>query len=178
VISASMIDRTNPKYLMLIYYEDQIYFICHPSFLVGYFINLKSILDIMAGTTVESIFGINAGIVWKALNQNGASKIRNLMKATSLSREDVFGALGWLGRENKLVMEQKGRAMVFSLREEETRLSVPEETTAEHAQKAKSKSGKTKQTKKTKKGRSVKAAAKQTENSAKQADKVQEFLLH
>gem|GEM_PF-5330287 len=55
----------------------------------------------MADITAESLFGSNAGIVWKALNQNGASNIRNLVKTTSLSREEIYGALGWLGRENK-----------------------------------------------------------------------------
>jgi hypothetical protein len=131
----------------------------------------------MAETTIESLFGTKAGVVWEALNQNGASNIFNLVKATSLSREEVYGALGWLGREDKLVMEQKGRAMVFSLREEETRLSVPEETT-EPAPKAKSKSRKTKQPKKTKKVRSIKPPIKQTESSAKQSESVEEFLLH
>lgn len=125
----------------------------------------------MAKVTVEFLFGTNAGIVWKALNQNGSNNIRSLVKTTSLSREEIYGALGWLGRENKLVMEQKGRAMVFSLREEETRLSVPEETT-EPASKAKSKSRKTRQPKKTKKARSIITPGKQPEIPAKQADKM------
>lgn len=63
-------------------------------------------------------------------------------------------------------MEQKGRAMVFSLRDEEARLGVPEETTAEPALKAKSESRKTKQPKKTKKVRSIKPPIKQTESPA------------
>lgn len=132
----------------------------------------------MADITAESLFGANAGIVWKALNQNGSSNIRNLVKTTSLSREDIYGALGWLGREDKLVMEQKGRAMVFSLRDEEARLGVPEETTVEPASKTKTKSRKSKPPKKSKKARSIKASAKQIENSAKQADRTAEFLLH
>ena len=76
--------------------------------------------------TVESLFGANAGIVWKTLNQNGPSNLSSLVKSTSLSREEVFDALGWLGREDKIVVEQKGRAMVFSLRDEEARLVVHE----------------------------------------------------
>jgi hypothetical protein len=132
----------------------------------------------MKETTVGSLFGTKAGIVWKALNQNGSSNIRNLVKSTSLSREEVFGALGWLGREDKLMMERKGRAIVFSLREEETRLSVPEETTSEPEPKAKSKSRKTKQPKKTKKARSIKPPIKQTESPAGQSESVKEFLLH
>ena len=46
--------------------------------------------------TVESLFGANAGIVWKTLNKNGPSNLARLVKSTSLSREEVFGTLGWL----------------------------------------------------------------------------------
>jgi|WetSurMetagenome_2_1015567.scaffolds.fasta_scaffold326464_1 hypothetical protein len=73
----------------------------------------------MTETTVESIFGTKAGIVWEALNKNGSSNIGNLVKATSLSREEVYSALGWLGRENKINVEKRGRAMVFALHEAE-----------------------------------------------------------
>lgn len=128
--------------------------------------------------TVESLFGANAGIVWKTLNKNGPSNLARLVKSTSLSREEVFGALGWLGREDKILVEQKGRAMVFSLRDEEVRLVVPEETAVEPALKRKSNRRKNKQPKKTKKGRLVKAPAKQTESPANQTDRMEEFLLH
>ena len=129
--------------------------------------------------TAESLFGFNAGVVWEALNQNGASNIRNLVKVTSLSREDVYGALGWLGREDKIVLEQKGRAMIFSLREEEARLEVLKETIiAESTPKPKSKSSRSKPPKKTKKARKAKSPVKQAMSSAKQNENVEEFLLH
>jgi len=121
--------------------------------------------------TVESLFGANAGIIWKTLNQNGTSNLSSLVKSTSLSREEVFGALGWLGREDKIVVEQKGRAMVFSLRDEEVRLVVPEETAVESALKPKSNRRKTKSPKKSKKARKVGAPV-------KQPDRMEEFLLH
>jgi hypothetical protein len=100
------------------------------------------------------------------------------VKSTSLSREEIFGALGWLGRENKIIVEQKGRAMVFSLRDEEAHLPVAEEINAEPASKAKTKSRKTKQPKQNKKARSVKTPIKQTESPAVQSERVEEFLLH
>ena len=100
------------------------------------------------------------------------------MKTTSLTREEIYGALGWLGRENKIVVKQKGRAMIFSLRDEGAYLAVTDDTTAEPASKARSKSRKTKQPKKTKKARSVKAPNKQTESPALQSERVDEFLLH
>ena len=70
----------------------------------------------MMETTVESLFGEKAGLVWEVLNQNGPSTIGDIMKATSLKREEIYGALGWLGRENKIDVEMKGRAKIFSLR--------------------------------------------------------------
>jgi DNA-binding GntR family transcriptional regulator len=56
------------------------------------------------------------GIVWEALNQNGPITIGDIVKATGLSRQEVYGALGWLGRENKIAVERRRRAIVFSLR--------------------------------------------------------------
>jgi sugar-specific transcriptional regulator TrmB len=69
----------------------------------------------MTEMTVELVFGQNAGIIWKALNENGPSAIGDLAKRTSLKREQVYGALGWLGREGKISVERRGRTMVFSL---------------------------------------------------------------
>jgi len=74
--------------------------------------------------TVESIFGTNAGIVWQALSKNGPNNIADIAKITSLSREDVLGALGWLGRENKIALKRRGRAMIFSLSEWESRMAA------------------------------------------------------
>ena len=71
----------------------------------------------MKEPTVEAVFGVDAGIVWEALNKNGPSIIGDIVKSTGLRRELVYGALGWLGRENKIAIERRGRAMVFSLRE-------------------------------------------------------------
>jgi len=70
----------------------------------------------MTETTVESIFGVKAGIVWEVLNKNGPSNIGDIAKATGMRRELVYGALGWLGREDKISVERRGKAIVFSLR--------------------------------------------------------------
>jgi hypothetical protein len=69
----------------------------------------------MTETTVESLFGEKAGLVWEALDQNGPSTIGDITKATTLRREEVYGALGWLGRENKIAVEMRGRAKIFPL---------------------------------------------------------------
>ena len=64
---------------------------------------------------VESIFGVNAGIVWKALNLNDPMTIDDLVKATALNSEEIYGALGWLGRENKISLDTRGKVRFFSL---------------------------------------------------------------
>jgi predicted ArsR family transcriptional regulator len=74
----------------------------------------------MTEKTVEYIFGANAGIVWEALKEKGPCTIADLARTTSLSREEFHGALGWLGRENKISAKTgdggKGRkAIVFYL---------------------------------------------------------------
>ena len=112
----------------------------------------------MAETTVESIFGINAGVVWRALNQNGPTNIGDLVRITSMSREEVFGAVGWLGREDKILVKKRGRAMIFSLRESEARSEAVKDITIEDSvSQKKSKPRRSIPPKKTTKARKVKA---------------------
>ena len=106
---------------------------------------------------IESIFGTNAGVVWKALSKNGPNNIADLVKTTSLSREEVFGALGWLGRENKIVLEKRGRALIFSLSESESRLSAT--TMSDIVPKDQSPSKSRRTPRRTAKARKVKAPA-------------------
>ena len=69
-----------------------------------------------ARDTVESIFGVNSGTVWKALDLNSPMTIDDIVKATALNPEEIYGALGWLGRENKISLETRGKVRFFSLR--------------------------------------------------------------
>jgi predicted transcriptional regulator len=71
----------------------------------------------MTEPTVESMFGVKAGLVWEAINKNGPCSINELAKLAGLRRELVYGALGWLARENKISMERSGRTLVLSLKE-------------------------------------------------------------
>ncbi len=63
---------------------------------------------------LESIFGSMAGTVWESLNRNGSSTINDIVRSTGLRRELVYGALGWLGRENKLIAERHGKGLIFT----------------------------------------------------------------
>ena len=65
---------------------------------------------------VELIFGINAGIIWNSLNLKGPMTVSDLATATALLPEDIYGALGWLARENKIIVERQATVRTYSLR--------------------------------------------------------------
>ena len=64
---------------------------------------------------VHTIYGKNAGIVWRTLNEKGQLGLRELSKHTSLSMLEVNGAIGWLARENKVRLVEKGAKTVYEL---------------------------------------------------------------
>ena len=49
--------------------------------------------------------GTNAGSVWVALNTADALGVKHLKKITKLKDKEVYAALGWLARENKITIE-------------------------------------------------------------------------
>ena len=53
---------------------------------------------------VESI-GTWAGMVWQALSEADVLGIKQLKKMTKLKDKEVFAAIGWLARENKIVIQ-------------------------------------------------------------------------
>ncbi|MEM7826327.1 MAG: winged helix-turn-helix domain-containing protein [Candidatus Aenigmatarchaeota archaeon] len=60
----------------------------------------------------EEVFGVNAGKVWNALNSKGPLTISAISKETGLKPNEVYGALGWLGREGKIeIIEDKGKIL-------------------------------------------------------------------
>lgn len=64
---------------------------------------------------IETI-GTNAGLVWNALNEGGKMDVKSLKKATQIKAEkDLYAALGWLAKENKLAFEKEGANLLVSL---------------------------------------------------------------
>lgn len=51
------------------------------------------------------VIGTWAGLVWSALNEADALGIKQLKKITKLKEKEVYAALGWLGRENKITIQ-------------------------------------------------------------------------
>lgn len=59
--------------------------------------------------------GLNAGKVWHVLNENGELSMNDLCHNLDLQFEDVALAIGWLARENKIVMSRKDDILYVSI---------------------------------------------------------------
>jgi hypothetical protein len=51
--------------------------------------------------------GTNAGIIWNLLNNNEKWDLSQLMKRSGLTEMEVYTAIGWLTRENKIEIEER-----------------------------------------------------------------------
>ncbi len=61
--------------------------------------------------------GTLAGAVWSALNENGAMNAKDLKKAAKIKTDkDLFLALGWLLREDKLVVAEEDKVLTVTLK--------------------------------------------------------------
>jgi hypothetical protein len=60
--------------------------------------------------------GENAGKVWKALNDKGPLNLSALKKATKLDDRQLYLALGWLSREDKVGIQRVKNIISVSLK--------------------------------------------------------------
>ncbi|MBE6255187.1 MAG: hypothetical protein E7105_06700 [Prevotella sp.] len=61
--------------------------------------------------------GLLAGAVWTALNENGALNAKDLKKAAKIKTDkELYLALGWLLREDKLVISGDEKDPAFALK--------------------------------------------------------------
>ena len=61
--------------------------------------------------------GVNAGNVWNALNEGGKLNVKDLKKATKIKTDRELNlTLGWLLREDKVVVEEEGKEVFVSLK--------------------------------------------------------------
>lgn len=59
--------------------------------------------------------GINAGKIWEALNEEGPAEIKILRKTLKITEKEMYAALGWLAREEKVNFTVKGKETFISL---------------------------------------------------------------
>ena len=50
--------------------------------------------------------GLNAGLVWNALNESEGLTLKGLKKVTKLKDKQLYAALGWSSREDKVTIEE------------------------------------------------------------------------
>lgn len=61
--------------------------------------------------------GYIAGAVWATLNENGAMSAKDLKKAAKIKTDkDLYLAMGWLLREDKLNVVEEGKEITLSLK--------------------------------------------------------------
>lgn len=64
------------------------------------------------------IIGFWAGEVWNALNEAEALGLKQLKKVTKLKEKELYAAIGWLAREDKVVIDtnpEDEKELIFSL---------------------------------------------------------------
>jgi hypothetical protein len=51
---------------------------------------------------LTTMFGENAGKIWQTLNETGTANESELQELVRLSKSDLYSAVGWLAREDKI----------------------------------------------------------------------------
>ncbi len=57
-----------------------------------------------------------AGQVWRFVDKNGSTSVSKITNETGLNKNDVQRAIGWLLKEDKLIIEAVGRTETLSLK--------------------------------------------------------------
>lgn len=66
---------------------------------------------------INSEIGENAGRIWQILNEKGELSLKQIKKDLKIKKgDDLFLALGWLFREDKLIMREDGADSFVSLK--------------------------------------------------------------
>ncbi|MBO5886971.1 MAG: winged helix-turn-helix domain-containing protein [Bacteroidaceae bacterium] len=66
---------------------------------------------------MTTVVGTLAGAVWTALNENGALNTKDLKKAAKVKTDkDLYLALGWLLREDKVEVTEADKVVTVTLK--------------------------------------------------------------
>jgi hypothetical protein len=57
----------------------------------------------------------DAGIIWQVINDNKDIKITDLKKLTKMEIKNIYLALGWLARENKVFFQERENELAICL---------------------------------------------------------------
>ena len=66
---------------------------------------------------MTTVVGTLAGAVWTALSENGALNTKDLKKAAKVKTDkDLYLALGWLRREDKVEVTEADKVVTVTLK--------------------------------------------------------------
>jgi hypothetical protein len=72
-------------------------------------------MDDQEGDMIHSI-GETAGKVWKFLDEHGEANLNQIKRYVKVDPNLILQAIGWLAREEKLLIEKKGRFVTYALK--------------------------------------------------------------
>ena len=67
-------------------------------------------------TNLTDKIGENAGKIWRTLESQGDVDVTSIAKITQVKVQDVYSALGWLAREDKIKTNYKNKQIKFELK--------------------------------------------------------------
>lgn len=66
---------------------------------------------------MNELVGTFAGAIWNALNENGVMNAKDLKKVAKIKADkDLYLALGWLLREDKVEVTEADKVMTITLK--------------------------------------------------------------
>ncbi|ERK04044.1 winged helix-turn-helix domain-containing protein [Hoylesella pleuritidis] len=63
----------------------------------------------------KAVIGFNAGRVWRYLKDRGEADINKMCLDLGQSFDNISLAVGWLARENKVIIRRKDGALLISI---------------------------------------------------------------
>jgi hypothetical protein len=63
------------------------------------------------------LIGETAGKVWKFLNEHGEANLNQIKKKVKADPNLILQAVGWLAREEKIQITNKGRFITYALKD-------------------------------------------------------------
>lgn len=60
--------------------------------------------------------GETAGKIWATLNDKGAQTLKQIKKSAKITEKDFYLGLGWLLREDKLIVDETASEATFALK--------------------------------------------------------------
>lgn len=66
---------------------------------------------------MNEMIGTNAGAIWTALSENGAMSTKDLKKVAKIKTDkDLYLAMGWLLREDKINVTEADKVITVELK--------------------------------------------------------------